>query len=221
MIRNAVSITEKAIKDLVTMISIGVSEKELAGKLMELAMQYGADGIAFSPIVAIGKNTSKPHHVPQNTRFEGREPILIDFGVRFRGYVSDITRMIIPKELESTYSQVVSFAEELSEFIDIAVSEIKPNVKANYIDSIVRDKLKERGLATYFIHGLGHGIGVEVHEAPRISPISTDEIFVGDVLTIEPGIYIHNKFGVRIEEDVYIDNTGSKVLTSLQRIIQI
>jgi Xaa-Pro aminopeptidase len=184
-----------------------------------MAMALGAEGIAFSPIVAIGKNTAKPHHIVQSTVFNGCEPILIDFGVRVRGYVSDVTRMILPKRLCSEYVDVEGDALLISEVIDSVIVNMKPNTTASAIDSVARDKLKERGLDAYFIHGLGHGIGVDVHEPPRISSNSRDTLLPGDTITVEPGVYFFNKYGVRIEEDVYVDENGGKFLTTSPRTL--
>ncbi|MEM0026592.1 MAG: M24 family metallopeptidase [Ignisphaera sp.] len=219
LIREAINITERALKEISALIIPGTSEKEITGKLIELVLNYGADGIAYSPIVAIGKNTAKPHHLPQTTRFEGAEPILIDFGVRFRGYVSDVTRIFVKSNLSPEYSEIHKYIELISGVIDAVVSELKPGVKASFIDSIARNLLKKEGLDQFFIHGLGHGIGVDVHEPPRLSSNSTDTLMHGDVITVEPGIYMYNKFGVRIEENAYINESGGKVLTSLPRVI--
>lgn len=219
LIGEAIKITEKVLKEIPVLISPGISEKEIAGKLIELALNYGADGIAYSPIVAIGKNTAKPHHSPQNKRFDGAEPILIDFGVRFRGYVSDVTRIFIKKDLPPEYSEIHKYIELICNAIDAVASDLRPSVKASYLDSIARDVLKKEGIDQFFIHGLGHGIGVDVHEQPRLSSNSTDILMHGDVVTVEPGIYIYNKFGIRIEEDVYINESGGKILTSLPRVI--
>jgi len=219
LIRRAIDITERVLVNSLTFISPGISEKALSGKLIEMAMALGAEGIAFSPIVAIGKNAAKPHHIVQSTVFNGCEPILIDFGVRVRGYVSDVTRMILPRRLCSEYVDVEGNALLISEVIDSAIVNLKPNTAASGIDSVAREKLKERGLDAYFIHGLGHGIGVDVHEPPRISSNSRDTLLPGDTITVEPGVYFFNKYGVRIEEDVYVDENGGKLLTTSPRTL--
>ncbi len=221
MIKNAIRISEKAIEEVSTLIASGISEKDIAGKLIELALSFGADGIAFTPIVAIGRNSAKPHHIPQAVKFSGREPILIDFGVRFKGYVSDVTRILIRSNLSAEYEGVHEYINLLNEVIDTVVKELKSDIKAGFIDSIARDLMKRKNIDTYFIHGLGHGIGVDIHEPPRISSSSADMLVLGDVVTIEPGIYIYNRFGVRIEENVYIDSSGGKLLTTLPRVIQL
>jgi len=221
LIKKAIEITEKVFINSLTFISPGISEKALSGKLTEMAMTLGAEGIAFSPIVAIGRNTAKPHHIAQNTVFNGCEPILIDFGVRIQGYVSDITRMILPKKLCSEYATIEQHVSLVSEVVDFVLGNLKPNNAASVIDSIARERMKEKGLDVYFIHGLGHGIGVDVHELPRISLNSKDVLASGDTITVEPGIYFFGKYGVRIEEDVYVNESGGRLLTTSPRILYI
>ncbi len=221
LIRTAVNITEKVLKSLLTYIEPGVTEKSIAGKLIELAYSFGADGIAFSPIVAIGKNAALPHYTPKNVVFNGCEPILIDFGVRFGGYVSDITRMILPQKLCKEYEEVEKVSAIINDAIAAALKTIKPGVLASEADKAARDVLKDHGLDAYFIHGLGHGIGIDVHEPPRLSTTSRDALLEGDVVTVEPGVYVYNRYGVRIEEDVYVGKISSEKLTSLPGVIHL
>ena len=221
LIKAAVSITEKALKSLLTYIEPGVTEKFIAGKLIELAYSFGADGIAFSPIVAIGKNAALPHYTPKNVVFNGCEPILIDFGVRIGGYVSDITRMILPQKLCKEYEEVEKVSAIINDAITAALKTIKSGALASGVDKAARDLLKDHGLDVYFIHGLGHGIGVDVHEPPRLSATSRDTLLEGDVVTVEPGVYVYNRYGVRIEEDVYVGKINGEKLTSLPGVIHL
>jgi Xaa-Pro aminopeptidase len=219
LIKKAIEVAEKAIVELLTFVSPGISEKVLSGKLVDMAMALGAEGVAFSPIIAIGKNSAKPHHTVQNTTFNGCEPILIDFGVRVQGYVSDVTRMIIPKRVCNEYANAEEHALYISEVIDHVINIAKPGLATKALNDVAREKLRKRCLDVYFIHGLGHGIGIDVHELPRISPSSKDVLLSGDVITVEPGVYIFSKYGIRIEEDIHITENSSKLLTTSPRIL--
>jgi Xaa-Pro aminopeptidase len=129
--------------------------------------------------------------------------------------------MILPKKLCSEYATIEQHVSLVSEVVDFVLGNLKPNNAASVIDSIARERMKEKGLDVYFIHGLGHGIGVDVHELPRISLNSRDVLASGDTITVEPGIYFFGKYGVRIEEDVYVNESGGRLLTTSPRILYI
>ncbi|MEM0153970.1 MAG: M24 family metallopeptidase [Ignisphaera sp.] len=221
MIKRAAEIAEKAIEDTIPRLENGLSERTIAGLIENRARELGAEGFAFSSIIAVGSNTSKPHHIPGSTVFRGNEPIIIDFGVRFQGYVSDITRIILPSNLQKEYELVKSFANTIIDAIDSSIRCLRIGEKYSYIDGVARDVLMKSSIHKHFIHGLGHGIGIDVHEEPRISKTSIHEVELGDVVTIEPGVYIYKKFGIRIEDDVYVTLSGPIKLTSLKRIIEL
>jgi len=221
IIGKAVRITERALDSILSEIVIGIDEKTIAALIEKKAREFGADGFAFGSIVAIGVNTSKPHHIPTLQRFTGREPILIDFGVRIQGYVSDITRMIIPNKLGEEYNDLEDNINIIDEAIDEALKVVGQDTICKNIDYVARDVLKKRGLDKYFLHGLGHGIGIDVHEEPRLSPRSDHKLINGDVITIEPGIYIKGRYGIRIEEDIYVTLNTYKKLTTLTRVLRL
>lgn len=221
LIKRAVDIAEKAFEEFIPRIDPGLSELELAGILEKYLREMGSQGFAFSTIVAIGKNTSYPHYIPKESIvFTGSEPILIDFGARYMGYVSDITRMIIPSKLKRD-KEFMEIVECVESALDRALALIREGIKACNVDAEARRFIEEKGYGRYFVHGLGHGLGVDVHEEPRIAPSNEEELISNQVFTVEPGIYLANKFGVRIEEDVVVKSTYTQILTTLPRIIEI
>lgn len=218
IIKKAIEISESTIHNIASYISHGVNEIMIASIVESEARKLGAEGFAFTPIVAIGKNTAKPHHIPSREVFSGVEPILIDFGVRISGYVCDITRIVIPKKIDDRYKKMLEVIENLVEY---AVNLMSDGVECSKVDEEVRNILKRDNLHKYFIHGLGHGIGIDVHEEPRIVKNSKDMFIEGDVVTVEPGIYIYGKYGIRLEDNVAITGKEAKFLTKGKRVIEI
>ena len=219
LINRAVEITMQAINSVVPEIEKGVREYEVAAKLEHAMRLQGCEDHAFNTIVAFGVNTSYPHHIPTGKQYDGESSIIIDVGCKYCGYASDITRTIVPS-LERVEPRLRTVIEAVAEALERATSSVKEGANASYIDGVARTLLRERGLAEYFVHGLGHGIGVQVHERPRIAPSSREKLVVGDVFTIEPGVYIPEKFGVRIENDVAVTE-GVRVLSGgLEKIIE-
>jgi Xaa-Pro aminopeptidase len=165
---------------------------------------------AFHPIVASGKGASQPHYNDDNKISKGF--CVIDYGVKYKGYCSDITRTVYigkPKKSEiNAYNNLLSIQEE-------TIKKLKEGIKTKDIDTFVRNKLGKQ--KKYFIHSLGHGIGVEIHELPNLSPLSKDIIKQGMIFTIEPGIYLPKKFGIRIEDDILMTNKGPIVLTKVNK----
>lgn len=218
LIRRAVSIAEKAIYEASSKIASGMSEIEIASIVEGKARELGAEGYAFSTIVAVGINTSKPHHIPSNKVYRGSEPVLIDFGVRISGYVSDITRVLIPSGIDKNYLELIELVEKAR---DRALSIVKSGTICSEVDEVARAFLRQRGFHKYFLHGLGHGIGVDVHEDPRLRRDSRDTLLKGDVITIEPGVYIYGRYGVRLEDDVHVDDNGGVVLSKGPKVVEV
>lgn len=218
VIERAAEISEKAIEIVASKISRGFSELRIASILESTARELGASGFGFNTIVAVGENTAKPHHIPSQKEFRGDEPILIDFGVRVSGYVSDITRILIPKNIDKDYRELVQLIDNVKYE---AIGAIKSGVMCKDVDLMVRSKLKTFNLHKFFIHGLGHGVGVDVHEEPRLSPNSKEHLVEGDVITVEPGLYIYGKYGVRIEDIVYVTRNGAQIITKGVKVIEL
>jgi Xaa-Pro aminopeptidase len=218
IMKRAAEIAEKAINTVASMIEKDFSEIRIASMIESIARDLGAEGFAFTAIVAIGENTAKPHHIPTRKVYRGYEPILIDFGVRIQGYVSDVTRILIPKSVDKNYRELIEIIDNAK---NEAISAIKSGVLCKDVDSIARSRLRERNLSNFFIHGLGHGVGVDVHEEPRLSPNSKDRLTEGDVVTVEPGVYIYGRYGVRIEDIVQVTKSGANILTKGVKVIEL
>jgi Xaa-Pro aminopeptidase len=188
----------------------GITELELAREIEELAFDAGAEGMAFPPIVASGTNAALPHATPTGRKIRAKDPVIFDVGVKIDGYCSDMTRTIFlgtPDPIIKKIYRVVRSAQ-LS-----ALEYVRPGEVSTKPDSIARDIIKDAGFGDYFGHSLGHGVGLATHEAPRLSPRNPVRLEEGMVVTVEPGIYIPGKGGVRLEEMVVIEKKGPKILT--------
>ena len=196
--------------------------------LLSIARKLGADGFSFPPIITFGKNTADVHHQRGQHKFRKGEKILLDFGIEYKGYCTDMTRMIYPEKgkgkgqtclpagrgqglEQKMYSTVLE--ANLS-----AIKAIKVGKKFSAIDKAARLVIEKAGYGKYFGHATGHGIGLKVHEAPSVSELSKDVVKPGMVFTIEPGIYIDGVGGVRIEDMVYVNEKGGvEVLTKFRK----
>ena len=201
-VKKACNIIEEVINSIPNIIKVGITEKEIANYIESEAIKKGAEGLSFNTIVAFSKNSAIPHHETSDKKLEYNMPILIDTGVFFNGYASDITRNFYFGTPTNKYLDVYNKVKTANE---IALQSINLGSNCKDIDLIARNYLKTFGLDTYFTHSLGHGIGLEIHEAPRLSQISTDNIQKNMAFTIEPGVYFENEFGIRIEDSVIFD----------------
>jgi len=214
IITETIRTAEEAFLKTVDDINEGVSELYLAGRLGLHMRVLGGEREAFPSIVAFGENAAYPHAIPGTRKLERNELILIDWGTVKYNYNSDSTRTLIygkNKNLEK-------IIEIVNEAVEKAVDIVQPGIKAKDIDNVARKVLEKHGFGSKFIHGLGHGVGIDVHEEPYIRPGSNTIIEKGMVFTIEPGVYLHGRFGVRIEDMVLVTERGAKVLTMLPRI---
>ena len=210
VMKRALGIAEKAFRAMWDELREGTSELEGAG-ILELNMRrMGAEDFAFPTIAAFGENSAFPHHVPTEKRLRHDELALFDFGAVKDGLRSDITRTHAPDK--DPYRE---WFEAVREAVSEAMRTVKDGVKAKDVDEKAREVLKEYGLDKYFIHGLGHGVGADIHEPPYLSPSSNHELVEGDVVTIEPGVYVKGKGGVRIEQMVVVRKGGAEVLNEL------
>lgn len=192
----------------------GMTELDLAAELIYQTYKCGADGIAFEPIVASGHRSAFPHGKASTKTIENGDFVVIDFGCDIGGFKSDITRMVVigePSEKQKDVYQAVKDANAL------AFRSINANMMASDLDKTVRDEFAANGFETEFSHSLGHGLGLDVHELPRIGEKSKDRILPCQVFTIEPGLYIPDFGGVRIEDDVYLTDTGPELLSRIDR----
>ena len=212
----ALSIAESALVQTLNGILEGMSEVEVAGLHEHLLRRYGAEGHAFAQfdtltIVAFGENTSYPHWDPGDTRLQRETPILIDTGALKANYRSDITRSFWFGE--SPDPEWKKILEAVADAVARAIDTVEPGVEAEKVDEAARRALGD--YSRYFIHSTGHGVGVEVHEEPRIGPGSKMKLEKGMVFTIEPGVYIPGRFGVRIEQMVVVTERGARLLNRL------
>ena len=207
-IKSAAAISTKALEQILSHIKPGVTESELAGMLDFQIRKLGARN-SFETIVAFGPNGSRPHHQPGKRKLRKKDAVLIDFGARYNGYCSDITRCFVIGSMTSFYKKVYDVVEQAQA---AAIKTIKPDVKITQVDAAARKVIEKAGLPVYG-HGTGHGFGLEIHEDPFLKPDGKGKLKAGQVLTIEPGIYIRRQLGIRIEDDILVTKTGHKILT--------
>lgn len=208
--RKAQEITDKTFADMCKIIKPGMTEKELAAELIYRLSKNGADGPAFDPIVITGAKTSMPHGVPEDKVVCEGDFVTMDFGASYRGYCADMTRTVavgyVTDEMEKVYNIVL-------EAQAAGLAATKAGVLGKDIDGAARKVIADAGYGAYFGHGYGHGLGIEVHETPSAGAGSAVPMPVGAVCSAEPGIYLPDKFGVRIEDAVIITEDGYENLT--------
>lgn len=202
-IKKACAIAEASLKCVLPLIKEGISELELAAALEAEFKKHGASNPSFETIVAFGKNAAVPHHETGSTRLKNNECVLIDFGCLYKGYCSDMTRTFFygkpDKQFKKAYEAVLT--AHLA-----AEKGIYAGIECVAADKIARDILEERGYGKYFTHSLGHGIGVNIHEPPALSPKGKGTLENRMVFSIEPGVYLDGKFGIRIENTVTLSD---------------
>ncbi len=215
----AAKIADKAFSHIIKFIRPGLSENEIALELEFFMRRNGASGLSFETIVASGARSSMPHGTATDKIVEKGEFITMDFGCVYEGYCSDMTRTVhlgaASKEEKSVYGIVLKAQKKALEYI-------RNGALASSVDKIARDIIIENGYGDFFGHGLGHGVGLDVHESPRLSPGNDDSLSSGMVVTDEPGIYLPGKFGVRIEDLLVVRDEGFEILSnSTKELIEI
>lgn len=209
-IREAVRITGKAYAFLTAFLKPGLTELGVAAEIERFVRYEGARGSSFAIIVAGGPNAAFPHHISSNRKLKTGEPVKIDMGVDYEGYKSDLTRVFFlgtMKPLVRTVYEIVRAAQEN------AIALIKPGVRMSELDAAARDHIARAGYAARFGHNLGHGVGLQVHEAPYLSAAADTTVVPGMVFTVEPGIYLPGKFGIRIEDMIVVTHSSCEVLS--------
>ncbi|MGI6701660.1 MAG: M24 family metallopeptidase [Christensenellales bacterium] len=218
LVRIAAQIADKALDEILGVIKEGISERELAYEIDSRMIKRGADSPAFNTIVCFAENAAYPHWVPSERKLKPGDIILMDFGARYNGYNSDMTRTVSFGRASDEFKK----AYEVVKGANLAAQEgITPYMKASAADALARDYIKSAGYEEYFTHSLGHGVGFEVHEYPRLAPNSDALINRGMLFTVEPGIYINGKFGIRIEDLVYMDDNVIKLTQSDKNLIEL
>ena len=207
-IKQAHAITKETLKYASEIRSDAMSEKGLSIEIQRFMKLKGDARLAFDPIVASGKNSASPHHIAGSSKLS-QNLVLIDLGARSCGYCADLTRVLFWGKMPVLFRKIYDIVKKAQ---DLSIKKIKDGVTASSVDKTARSFIEKKGYAKYFIHGTGHGLGLKVHEPPYIN--ATDETILkeGMVITIEPGIYVNNKFGIRIEDMVLVTKKGAQVL---------
>jgi Xaa-Pro aminopeptidase len=210
-IRTAARISDTVFEKILTIVRPGVRECDIAAEISYMHRKYGAECDAFDPIIASGERGALPHARASEKKIRQGEFVVLDFGCCYRGYNSDMTRTLAvgkPSiEMKKIY-RIVLDAEKK------AIEAVKHGVTTKSIDAIARNHIRQHGYGRFFIHSLGHGLGIHVHDPLRVSASSTAVLKTGNVLTIEPGIYLPGRCGVRIEDDIVVRENGCDILTT-------
>lgn len=214
-IRSALQLTDLAFERASARIAVAMSEREVADLVREELRNVGSDGEAFPTIVASGPNAAKPHHTPGDRELAPSEPIIIDMGAKVKGYCGDLTRTIW---LGQPSDQLVTMYRVLADAQRAAIAAVGAGVPTRDVDQAARDICEAAGLGQYVIHSVGHGLGLRVHEAPSVGQMSDERLRSRHVITIEPGLYVHDWGGVRIEDVVVVTDGGSRNLTSAAKL---
>lgn len=214
LISEAARIATSALTRVVPMIHAGLSELEVAGILEKALRDEGSEEAPFSPIVASGPRSALPHARPSGRVIERGDFVLLDFGAQFSGYCSDVTRTVVVGTASDEQREVYEIVHEANR---IAASKVKSGMTGMAADMLARSYIERRGQGAAFGHSLGHGLGLEVHEAPRLARTVEAPLKQGAVVTIEPGIYRAGWGGVRIEDDVHLSASGPTILTNFSR----
>jgi Xaa-Pro aminopeptidase len=214
-IREAIGFAERAFALLRGGLREGQTEKETADALEGYLRRCGATGASFPPIVAVGVNSAMPHARPTTSTAIGQDDfVLVDWGATGRPYKSDLTRVLVTGKVtprfEAIYRTVLTAQER-------GIAAIRPGVKAHDVDAEARSVIEEAGFGRFFDHGLGHGLGMDLHEAPRLRKESQVTLEPGMVVTVEPGIYLPEWGGIRIEDDVLVTPDGCEVLSHVPK----
>lgn len=213
-IEKAQRITEKGFEGILSFIKPGVTEKEIKAELEYIMMKNGADATAFDTIAAAGQNSAVPHAVPGDYKLKSGDFLVMDFAARLNGYDSDMTRTVCigkpDAEMVKVYNTVLDAQQA-------AISAVRAGVTGKEVDAAARNIIKAAGYGDYFTHSTGHGVGIDIHEAPTVSHLVEKKLEAGNVITIEPGIYLNGKFGVRIEDMVYVTDDGCRNFTNAKK----
>jgi Xaa-Pro aminopeptidase len=218
-LRTAQEITDRAFEGILDRLALGVTEASMAWALERILRENGAEDLAFEPIVAFGESAAEPHHSPGHRMLEEGDIVKLDFGARWAGYHADMTRTVA---FGSPSSELRNVHEVVREAQQAAINAMEPGISCSEVDLIARSRIDEAGYGAHFGHGLGHGVGLEIHEGPRLSRTSDDELPVGAVVTVEPGVYLAGVGGIRIEDMVEVRDDGPRVLgTSPRELLEL
>lgn len=218
-IQEAARLTDAAFEHILGYVRAGLTEREVALELEFWMRKNGSEGVAFAPIVASGPNSSRPHATVSDRVIEPGDFLKLDFGACVDGYRADMTRTIVVGRADERQQEVYAAVLAANQ---AGLAAVRGGVAARDVDAAARSVLTERGFGERFTHGLGHGVGLDIHELPTLNAESRDQLRTGAVVTIEPGVYLEGAFGVRIEDLVVVEEAGCRVLTrSPKELIQL
>jgi Xaa-Pro aminopeptidase len=209
VLRRAITANDALLAALLPQLRAGLSEWEIRNLIRREADRFG-QGEAFDTIACVGANAAECHHVAGDEVLGPGQPLLLDFGVKLDHYCADMTRCLSPQRPDTRYRKLFRLVLEANRRV---IAAIRPGMTGREVDDVARNHIVQAGYGAAFGHGLGHGLGLEVHEAPSFSPRSEEVIRPGMVVTVEPGIYLSGKVGIRIEDVVLITRDGCEVLT--------
>ena len=214
LLQKAIDVADAAMDAVSTTIQPGQTEREVAWRLEMAMRELGADSISFDTIVASGPNGAMPHHRPSDRPINEGEPVVIDMGAMVDGYCSDLSRTICVGSSDETFRRIydIVLGSQLT-----AIATVQAGLTGGDADELSRGVISQAGYGDNFGHSLGHGVGMEVHEFPRVGPKSDHRLSEGMVFTVEPGIYVSEWGGVRIEDIVILEGTGAKVLSKARK----
>jgi len=216
--KQAAAISDQILTELLPIIKPGTKEKTIAQKIKELATHYKSPNLAFKTLVASGKRAAEPHALPTNKQLQPGEMVFVDFGVKVNGFCSDITRTFFLGPITKKQKKIYQIVKESQQ---LAIKKVAAGVNVSEIDKTARNYIKKHNYGKYFIHSTGHGIRKHVHVKPRIHYKETYKLKAGEVISIEPAIYIKNWGGIRIEDMVLLTKTGAEVLTKFEKGIMV
>jgi Xaa-Pro dipeptidase len=217
--RRAVQIAQEALEATIPLIKMGMTEKELSSELVMQLLKHGSDSeMPFAPIVSSGPNSANPHASPTERKLQAGDLLVIDWGAAYEGYISDLTRTFAVGEVDDEYKKIHKIVQEANAAGRAAA---KPAVPCANVDIAARDVIEKSGYGKFFTHRTGHGIGMEGHEEPYMRGDNMQLLEPGMAFTVEPGIYLPERNGVRIEDNVVVTEDGADVLSYMPREIRV
>lgn len=217
--RRAVKIAQDALEATIPLIKIGMTEKELSSELVIQLLGHGSEPeLPFAPIVSGGPNGANPHASPSDRKLQAGDLLVVDWGATHEGYISDLTRTFAVGEVDDEYQMIHKIVQQSNAAGRAAA---RPGVPCANVDKAARDVIEQAGYGVYFTHRTGHGIGMEGHEEPYMRGDNMQLLEPGMAFTVEPGIYLPDRNGVRIEDNVVITETGAEVLSDMPREIRV
>jgi len=213
----AAAIADAALFEVLPLMSQCVTEEQFALELDTAMRRGGAEGTAFDTIVAAGENSAKPHHRPGGRRIAAGDPVVVDFGATFEGYRSDMTRTFCVGE--DPEGELARIFEVVRTSQAAGAAAVRPGISAKEVDDVCRRIITDAGWADRFEHGTGHGVGLDIHEAPTVSQLGTAILAPGFVVTVEPGVYVPGHGGVRVEDTLVVTDDGARPLTRFTKDI--